>query len=155
MPIYFNVTDEKERIILPGSVTIKRFNKWHLAESAQTSIGRTMDHAARHEVAKDMILTRKMDSASVQFAEYATLGKEFNSVLHMVSEKDSATYMSVNMDGVLISAYSVGRGHGGDGAGMETLVFNYRKIAMAYTMPTASATSTVETAIQSFLDDIF
>lgn len=151
MPIYFNVTDDKDRIILPGSVTIKRFSKWHPAESAQTDFHRKAGGAP---AAQDMVLGRLMDDASAKFAQYAAQGTEFNSAVHIISGKDASAYMSVNMDGVFITSYLVS-GNRGDAIAMETLVFSYRKIAIAYGPPAASGTSTVATVIQSFLDDLF
>lgn len=151
MPIYFKITDDKGRILIPGSVTIKRFAKWHPAESAQTSTGRSQ---GRGDAAKEMSLSRLVDNASPTFMRYATTGDIFNSVLHMVAGDGSSTYMTVNMDEVVISSHSTS-GNSGGMAAVETLIFNYSKISIAYTPTAPSHTSTTETVIQSFLDDIY
>lgn len=132
MPIYMKYGE------IQGSATGKH-KGWIELESAQFGThrnvkdptGSNVNREASVPAVSEIVVTKIQDVASADLFKQALDGRGAKVVIDFVSpdSKNGVPYLSIAMEGVLISSYNVS-GHGGPGSDrpMESLSLNFVKI---------------------------
>ncbi len=84
----------------------------------------------------DLTVTKEMDKASTHFMEFCANGRHIKDVrvqIELIDSKGSKThYMSIELENVIITSYSVG-GSAGEPLPTETISLNFEKVTWKYT----------------------
>ena len=135
MPIYMKYEG------VDGDVTTKGFEKDIELTSAQfghsravTSIGANDARRGTPQVT-DLVVTKPMDVSSTDLFRDSLMGKGRKVTLYFVSTgvDKSTPYLTIELENVLISSFSLSGGHDADGKPVESLTFNFTKITYTTT----------------------
>ena len=122
-----------------GSATGK-YNGWIELESCQLGNTRAVRGfsgiGATSPSISEIVITKYQDSSSPHLFTEALSGKQRKVTIDFVEKEQSAPYLSIELEGVLISGYSTS---GGGAKPYESLSLNFTKITYS-TKPTAAPT---------------
>ena len=140
MPIYMKYGK------IEGPVTGKH-KGWIRLDSAQIGVHRNVttptERGANREAnvpsISEVVVTKPQDSSSARLFNESLQGKGVKVTIDFVEDDNEAPYMSIELENVLISSYSIS-GSGGDSNNrpIESLSLNFTKITFS-TKPTSSS----------------
>ncbi len=152
MPIYMRFTTGNGQVIT-GDARATGHAGWITLGSAQLGVGRNRRSPSGTGTAREVlpvqeiIVTKNQDDASTALFKQSLWGEPAKVEIDFVKAENGkeTTYMSVTLEGTLLSSYSVsGHGGGAEGKPMESLVFNAQ--TMSYALSTAGRLVTGATA---------
>lgn len=137
MPVYMNYEG------ITGTGTGK-YNGWIVLESCQlgknnaNTSNNSSSRKSEQIVVQDVVVSKLMDNTSARLSLESVRGEGKKVIIDFVAGGESVPYLSIELENVIISSYSIGGHSGGSAIPMESLSLNFTKISYI-SKPTAPA----------------